>query len=57
MAERKGPPDDAGGRARGAPASCNGLRAGRIAQTYFVGADPRNRREGARHFGINRATE
>ncbi|MDP6605213.1 MAG: prepilin-type N-terminal cleavage/methylation domain-containing protein [Dehalococcoidia bacterium] len=43
----------AGRRARSSPAACNGLRPGRAVESYFVGANPRNRREGARYFGTN----
>lgn len=41
-----------GRRARG-PAACNGLRAGRSVETFFIGANPLNRRQGARYFGTN----
>lgn len=38
--------------AAGAPQSCNGVQAGSVVSTYFVGADPAPG-GGARHFGTN----
>lgn len=41
-----------GTAATGAPASCNGVAAGGVVATYFVGADP-NPGGGTRFFGTN----
>ena len=41
-----------GAAATGAPASCNGVAAGGVVATYFVGADP-NPGGGTRFFGTN----
>ncbi len=41
-----------GAAAAGAPASCNGVAAGAVASTYFVGASP-SASGGTRHFGSN----
>jgi prepilin-type N-terminal cleavage/methylation domain-containing protein len=41
-----------GRRARG-QATCNGLRSDRSVETFFVAANPLNRRQGARYFGTN----
>ena len=41
-----------GAPAEGAPASCNGVAAGGVVTTYFVGASPASG-GGVRHFGTN----
>ena len=41
-----------GAAAAGAPASCNGVSAGAVVSTYFVGASPTSG-AGSRHFGTN----
>ena len=40
----------------GSPASCNGMAAGTLVSTYFVGGDPLSANSGGRYFGTNGGT-
>ena len=40
----------------GSPASCNGMAAGTLVSTYFVGGDPLSANSGRRYFGTNGGT-
>ena len=46
----------AGPAVSGAPASCNGMAAGTLVSTYFVGGDPLSSNSGGRYFGTNGGT-
>ena len=46
----------AGPAVSGSLASCNGMAAGTLVSTYFVGGDPLSANSGGRHFGTNGGT-
>ena len=46
----------AGPAVSGSPASCNGMAAGTLVSTYFVGGDPLSANSGGRYFGPNGGT-
>ena len=46
----------AGPAVSGSPASCNGMAAGTLVSTYFVGGNPLSANSGGRYFGTNGGT-